>query len=377
MANFFHTTYLFISFLTIIYCHSCVTHSNELHTVLFHSFKDGKADRLRPYLADHRYYRYGDTFTLNKGPSAGIEWEKNISWKLESSIEKIHKYGKAIGFDWSEAILEKIGTGGLEDEIWPLKTIELEDLYLLTLCIKSQDTMMTIFCDVRHGEKGLKLLGECAATTLNAEERGKLNLWSPGDDIEIDRKMGKLVVQKKVSFDYMEVVNKGGSSHIIYFEAMMHLPDAFDRNKIDKIMFKPWGSVQLGDEVTLIETGVNTLIFKGKCGLVGLDMPACIPIELKFRTIDIPELFNRNKFVVDLDFLFKGERVFTKIDDNKRIYRSPQIEIRKLPLTYPITTSVPKVTITYTDGIATDFSVREIKASYNTSPKNNKESDIK
>jgi len=332
----------------------------ELEQALFETFRDGRVQRLEPFLltrVDDHVFSFPFSFLAFLGDSGGYSSsdvespeEKVQSLQVqefmravvvEASVQDVRAFAEAAGFNWTDARLLTGELRGALDEM----AMEGGDFQAIPDAIVSMTaegktlSVYFIVCPTSDGRRlqGWRFFGKpMIPVLLRPSEVREIGKWRSlaGRDVDKDLAMGRLMLRGRCTVGSIE---KGTYKRVrwdLRQEARaLTLPAFWDPEAPDGMVHQSDGT-----KTGLEETGKDTLVFEGKEGEK--------PISVRLLPEESPHL-DRPTWSAEIN----GQtQQFQRVPAAIRTFRSPEIAVTSLA--DPERGDEHTVEIIYEDGIA-------------------------
>jgi len=317
------------------------------------SLRDGKIERLEPFLARRKDYVYesepGASPPSKPEPkifeTKALEWEHNIARKLDQNILKVRLHGDQIGVEWDNIKLTEIFVSSLGGS--PVKYEKEKDqkiaLMMFTLASKEKRKTITIFVRIKQDANALKLLGEVTLSSMGIVEWELFRKWQPGFDVDKDLKISKILTDSYVPKELFLLAGRHGLTGNSTPSMTIQLPASFQKSVPDIIVCSGHKNTKL------IESGNNTWSFFGNkqislsAGGDGGKFSA--PLTLIIRETDPERLLEGRVFYAEVN---GKKRKFIKSLDKIRTFYSPGESVKVLASSKIMNHSIK---ITFSDNV--------------------------
>lgn len=303
------------------------------------ALRTGQAEHLESVLGTADDYLAIEN--LGPGPGSGVRmsqdeaerkataWAKDQGPSAAGNLRHVRELGAREGIDWSKAEIRHVPGSMIFAVSW-------------------QGQTMSVIVDATGiPGRGSWLSGrQWLFTLLSPDELEHLQRWRPGKSREEDMAMGHILVRKAAEestlgrihlYDPQQRFNAEDKS----IGMTVQIPASFNRDRPDTIHLLRFGDAHLTG--TLVETGKDTLEFRGKVDLLLLSFPWTIVL----RDRDVAQ---RESWSATVE---GRAQVFSRVKDAERMFRSPTIILRCLAPQTP----GGGVTLTLRDNVVVGFCV--------------------
>jgi len=331
----------------------------ELEQALFQTFRDGRVQRLEPFLLirvdDHVFsfssgHPIGDVETPEEKVQSLQDQEFMRAVVVELAVQDVRAFAEAVGFKWADArlltgesrgALDLAATEAGDKELF--RTVSEDAIVSMTAEGKTLSVYFVV-CPTSDGWRlqGWRFFGKPMIPVLlrpsEVCEIGKWRLFA-GRDVGKDLAMGRLMLRGRCTVESIEKSISGDARYEPRQVARLLTLPAFWDPEAPDVIFPRKSDLSLDEEATpLWETGKDTLVFEGREGEK--------PLTVRLSRDEAPHL-DRPTWSAEIN----GQtQQFHRVPTAIRTFRSPEIAVTSLA--DPERGDEHAVEIIYEDGIA-------------------------
>jgi len=333
----------------------------ELEQALFQTFRDGRVQRLEPFLLtrvdDHVFCLYdssghpvGDVEPPEEQLHSLQIQEGLRVLAVESGVQDVRAFAEVAGFKWADArLLTGESRGALDmtateaGDKGPFRIVSKDAIVSMT----AEGRTLSVYVSVCPTRDGWRLLGydlwekPMVPVLLKPSEVREFKQWRflAGRDVGKDLAMGRLILRGRCTVKSIEKsISRKVRLDLRQKARSLTLPAFWDSEAPDVILPRK-SDLSLDEETAFLrETGKDTLIFEGKEGEKS--------ISVRLLPEEAPHL-DRPTWSAEINGQMQQ---FRRVPTAIRTFRSPEIAVTSLA--DPERLGRHKVEIFYEDGIA-------------------------